>query len=69
MGFVVIQIKVEKCADCPFVLIHGNKPVTMEVEWRCTKSNREVPPNIVASDCPERPVLATEAELARYYNQ
>lgn len=69
MDFVVVKIKVEKCADCPFVIMHGNKPITWEIEWRCTKTNREVPQNVVASDCPERTVRATAAELARYYSQ
>lgn len=62
MDFVVIQIKVEKCIDCPFV---QEQPLA----FFCKKTEREVLPNIVATDCPERPVMPTTAELARYYSQ
>lgn len=62
MDFVVIQIKVERCADCPFVQ-------EQELAYFCRKTEREVPPNVVATDCPERPVRPTNAELARYYSK
>jgi len=72
MDFVMVKIRVEKCAECPHVYKHENEALNMKVEWHCFQDENtyfEVDPSIIATDCPERPILPTAADIIRMHSQ